>query len=102
MHFTDVEPRLRASILVPQDDAEAAVAEIEKRAADPRFAQIQLSSRTPEPLGRKRYWTIFAAAERANLPIGLYVRGPSAAAPSASGWPILLTLSAVGLGASRE
>src|SRR5262245_52455198 len=28
-HFTDVEPRLRASILVPQDDAETAVAEIE-------------------------------------------------------------------------
>jgi predicted TIM-barrel fold metal-dependent hydrolase len=86
-HFTDVEPRLRASILVPQDDAEAAVAEIEKRATDPRFAQIQLSSRTPEPLGRKRYWPIFAAAERANLPIGLHVGGPSAAAPSASGWP---------------
>jgi predicted TIM-barrel fold metal-dependent hydrolase len=80
-HFTDIEPRLRASILVPQDDAEAAVTEIEKRAADPRFAQIQLSSRTPEPLGRKRYWPIFATAERANLPIGLHVGGPSAAAP---------------------
>jgi len=86
-HFTDPEPRLRASILVPQDDAEAAVAEIEKRAADNRFAQIQLSSRTPEPLGRKRYWPIYAAAERAHLPIGLHVGGPSAAAPSASGWP---------------
>jgi predicted TIM-barrel fold metal-dependent hydrolase len=43
--------------------------------------------RTPEPLGRKRYWPIFAAAESANLPIGLHVGGPSAAAPSASGWP---------------
>ena len=86
-HFTDLEPRLRASILVPQDDAEAAVAEIEKRSLDPRFAQVQLSSRTPEPLGRERYWPIFAAAERANLPIGLHVGGPSAAAPSASGWP---------------
>lgn len=85
--FTDVEPRLRSSILVPQDDAAAAVAEIERRAADPRFAQIQLSSRTPEPLGRKRYWPIFAAAERAGLPIGLHVGGPSASAPSASGWP---------------
>ena len=36
---------------------------------------------------RKRYWPIFAAAERTNLPIGLHVGGPSAAAPSASGWP---------------
>jgi len=85
--FTDVEPRLRASILVPQDDAAAAVAEIERRADDPRFAQIQLSSRTPEPLGRRRYWPIFAAAERCGLPIGLHVGGPSASAPSASGWP---------------
>jgi hypothetical protein len=85
--FTDVEPRLRSSILVPQDDAEAAVAEIERRADDPRFAQIQLSSRTPEPLGRRRYWPIFAAAEQSGLPIGLHVGGPSASAPSASGWP---------------
>lgn len=85
--FTDVEPRLRSSILVPQDDADAAMAEIDRRAADPRFAQIQLSSRTPEPLGRRRYWPIFAAAERAGLPIGLHVGGPTASAPTASGWP---------------
>jgi len=85
--FTDVEPRLRSSILVPQDDAEAAVAEIERRAPDPRFAQIQLPSRTPEPIGRKRYWPIFAAAEAAGLPIGMHVGGGNAAAPSSSGWP---------------
>ena len=57
------EPRLRASVLVPQDDAEAAVKEIENRAGDRRFAQIQLGSRTTEPLGRQRYWPIFAAAQ---------------------------------------
>lgn len=85
--FTDVEPRLRSSILVPQDDGAAAVAEIERRAGDGRFAQIQLSSRTPEPLGKRRYWPIFEAAERSGLPIGLHVGGPSASAPSASGWP---------------
>ena len=44
--FVDPEPRLRASILVPQDDPEAAVKEIEKRAGDWRFAQIQLGSKT--------------------------------------------------------
>jgi hypothetical protein len=44
--FVDEEPRLRASILVPQDDPEASVKEIEKRAGDWRFAQIQLGSKT--------------------------------------------------------
>src|SRR5262245_35291954 len=86
-HFTDLEPRLRASILVPQDDAEAAVAAIEKGSVYSRFPQCPPPPATPEPLGRKRAWPIFAAAERVQLPIGLHVGGASAAAPSASGWP---------------
>ncbi len=73
--FTDPEPRLRASILVPQDDPAAAVKEIEKRAGDWRFAQIQLGSKTSEPVGRRRYWPIFAAAQAHGLSIGLHVGG---------------------------
>ena len=85
--FVDLEPRLRASILVPQDDPEAAVKEIEERAGDWRFAQIQLGSKTSEPLGRRRYWPIFAAAQANNLSIGLHIGGTQNSAPSASGWP---------------
>jgi uncharacterized protein len=85
--FVDVEPRLRASILVPQDDAEASVKEIEKRAGDWRFAQVQLGSKTSEPLGRRRYWPIFAAAQANGLSIGLHVGGTQGSAPSAGGWP---------------
>ena len=85
--FAGKDRRLRASILVPQDDDEAAVREIEKRADDPHFAQVQLGSRSLEPLGRRRYWKIFAAAEAHGLPIGLHVGGQSAFAPSSSGWP---------------
>jgi uncharacterized protein len=85
--FVDPEPRLRASILVPQDDPEAAVREIEKRAGDWRFAQIQLGSKTTEPLGRRRYWPIFAAAQANNLSIGLHIGGTQNSANSASGWP---------------
>ncbi|HET8995082.1 MAG TPA: amidohydrolase family protein [Acetobacteraceae bacterium] len=85
--FVDAEPRLRASILVPQDDPEAAVKEIEKRAGDWRFAQIQLGSKTSEPVGRKRYWPIFAAAQANGLSIGLHVGGTQSSAPSAGGWP---------------
>ena len=85
--FVEPERRLRASILVPQDDAAAAVAEIERRAGDWRFVQIQLSSKTTEPLGRRRYWPIFAAAQANGLSIGLHVGGTQNSAPSASGWP---------------
>jgi predicted TIM-barrel fold metal-dependent hydrolase len=85
--FVDLEPRLRASILLPQEDAAASVKEIEKRATDWRFCQIQLGSKTTEPIGRRRYWPIFAAAQAHGLSIGLHVGGPQASAPTASGWP---------------
>src|SRR5580698_1527949 len=60
--WVKTEPRLRACVTVAQDDAALAVAEIEHRAGDPNFVQILLPSKTTEPLGRKRYWPIFAAA----------------------------------------
>ncbi len=85
--FVDLEPRLRASILVPQDDADASVKEIHKRAGDWRFAQIQLGSKTSEPLGRRRYWPIFAAAQETGMSIGLHIGGTQASAPSPGGWP---------------
>ena len=85
--FVDPEPRLRASILVPQDDPDAAIKEIEKRAGDWRFAQIQLGSKTSEPLGRRRYWPIFAAAQAHGMSIGLHIGGTQSSAPSAGGWP---------------
>jgi hypothetical protein len=43
--WTRPEPRLRGSILVPQESAELAVAEIERRAGDPQFVQVYLSPR---------------------------------------------------------
>ena len=84
--FCDKEPRLKASIQVAPEDPENALKEIALRAGDPRFAQIQLGSKSLEPIGRKRYWPIFAAAQEANLPIGFHIGGPSAYAPSPSGW----------------
>ncbi len=71
------EPRLRAGIVVPQEDPATAVAEIEARAGNTAFRQIIVSPRTAEPLGRRRYWPIFAAAQAAGLPIGLHPAGAS-------------------------
>src|SRR5437764_1181007 len=74
----DIHPSLRPG---------ASVKEIEKRAGDWRFAQIQLGSKTSEPLGRRRYWPIFAAAQANDLSIGLHIGGTQSSAPSPSGWP---------------
>jgi predicted TIM-barrel fold metal-dependent hydrolase len=82
------EPRLRAGIVVPQEDATFAVEEIERRASDPMFVQILLSPRSSDPLGHRRYWPIFEAAQRAQRPIGLHVQGYSGGhASTGSGWP---------------
>jgi len=82
------EPRLRAGIVIPQEDPATCVAEIERCAPDARYRQIIVSPRTSQPLGRRYYWPIFAAAEHANLPIGLHPAAASGGYPSTgSGWP---------------
>jgi predicted TIM-barrel fold metal-dependent hydrolase len=82
------EPRLRAAIVVPQENAAFAVTEIERRAGDPAFVQIMISPRSSDPLGHRRYWPIYAAAERCGRPLALHVAGYSGGHPSTgSGWP---------------
>lgn len=82
------EPRLRASVTVAHEDPDLAVEEIARRAGDTRFVQILLPSKTNEPLGRKRYWPIFAAAQSAGLPIGVHVNSVGGGyASTGSGWP---------------
>jgi predicted TIM-barrel fold metal-dependent hydrolase len=85
--FSRPDPRLRPSIVVGQDDPVAAVAEIERCAALGRHAQVNISPRANEPLGRRKYWPIYAAAEAAGLPLGIHVGGYGGHAPTASGWP---------------
>ncbi len=82
------EPRLRAGIVVPQEDADFAVEEIERRAGDPAFVQILISPRSSDPLGHRRYWPIYEAAQRCRRPIALHVQGFSGGhASTGSGWP---------------
>jgi predicted TIM-barrel fold metal-dependent hydrolase len=81
------EPRLRASVLVAQEDTLAAVEEIELRASDPNFTQVLILPRTDEPLGRRRYWPMLEAAARNNLPIAVHVGGTNGHPSTAGGWP---------------
>ena len=78
--WTSLDKRLRGSVVVPYEDAEASVKEIELRAPDTEFAQVLLLTRTAEPLGQKRYWPIYEAAAAANLAVGIHAFGQG-------GWP---------------
>ena len=50
--WTRREPRLKASVIVPYEDADASRQEIQRRAGDRSFAQVMMLSRTAEALGR--------------------------------------------------
>jgi hypothetical protein len=85
--WTSKERRLKASIVVPYEDAPAAVAEIEHWAGHPDFVQVMFQSRSAEPFGQRRYWPIYEAAVRAGLPIGVHAFGFGGYPITGGGWP---------------
>jgi len=94
--WTSKEPRLKGSIVVPYEDAVASVREIERRAADKSFVQVLLLSRSAEPLGQRRYWPIYEAAERAGLPVAVHAFGYGGYPVTGGGWPSFYVEEMVG------
>ncbi len=89
--WLDREPRLRASIVVPTQNVELAVEEIERWAGDRRFVQILLLANGDQPLGKRVYWPIYAAAERHGLAVGIHAGSSYHNPPTAAGWPSYYT-----------
>jgi predicted TIM-barrel fold metal-dependent hydrolase len=85
--WLDKEPRLRASIVVPAQNADMAVEEIERWAADPRFVQVLMMVSGERPLGQRSYWPIYAAAERHGLAVGIHAGSNYHHPPTPVGWP---------------
>jgi len=85
--WTQQDQRLKAAIVVPGEDAAAAVAEIEHWAGNRDFCQVSLVTHTIEPLGRRRYWPIYEAAAAHGLPVGLHTSGYNGVAVTPAGWP---------------
>jgi len=85
--WLDREPRLRASIVIAPQDPQAAAAEIERCAADPRFVQVLLLAMGDAPLGKRQHWPIYTAAEKHRLPIGIHAGSILRHATTMNGWP---------------
>jgi predicted TIM-barrel fold metal-dependent hydrolase len=85
--WLDRDPRLRASIVVPLQNIEFAVEEVERLAADPRFVQVLVLAMGETPLGRRHFWPLYAAAERHGLPIGIHAGSAYRHPVTALGWP---------------
>lgn len=85
--WLDPEPRLAGSITVAAQNAELAVEEIERCAADRRFVQVLMLAMMDAPLGNKRYWPIYAAAAKHGLPIGVHAGSTHRHAITHNGWP---------------
>jgi uncharacterized protein len=84
--WLDVDPRLRASIVLP-GDVELAVEEIERRASDRRFVQALLPVRALEPFGKRHNHALWRAAAEHGLVVALCFGGSGAAVPTSVGWP---------------
>ena len=84
--FLERDPRLRASLLVPTLDPDAAVEEIERLGSHPGFVQVLLPIRTEAPWGNKRFHRLHDAAVQHGLVLGLHAWGRVGNAPTTSGF----------------
>ena len=85
------EPRLRASIVVPAQNPDMAVDEINRCAGDKRFVQVLMLVMGDMPLGKRHYWPIYAAAEKHGLPIGIHAGSAYRHPVTPLGWPSYYT-----------
>jgi uncharacterized protein len=83
----DHDPRLRGSVLISPYHTETAVAEIRRRAVDPRFVQIIMLASAELPYGDAFYDPIWQAAVEAGMPVALHAGNSGRHPPSATGWP---------------
>jgi predicted TIM-barrel fold metal-dependent hydrolase len=85
--WLDRDPRLYASIVVPMQNVEYAVDEIERCAKDRRFVQVLVLAMQEVPLGRRHFWPIYAACERHGLPLGIHAGSAYRNPVTSLGWP---------------
>jgi hypothetical protein len=84
--WLDRDARLRASIVLPLQSVEAAVAEIERLAPDRRFVQVLALAMGEAPLGRRQFWPVYEACVRHGLPLGIHAGSAYRHPQTSVGW----------------
>jgi predicted TIM-barrel fold metal-dependent hydrolase len=85
--WTKRDKRLKAGLVVPFEDGLASAEEIERVGHMADYGQVFCLTRMSEPQGNRRYWPIYAAAERHDLPVAFHVFGTSGHPVNGAGWP---------------
>lgn len=83
--WLDSDERLRAAMVVPTLDTDAAVAEIDRIGDHPGIVQVLLPVRADVPWGNVRHRTLLRAAAERDLVVGLHAWGRIGNAPTSSG-----------------
>jgi uncharacterized protein len=78
--------RLRGSAVLPLQNPQLAAQEVDWVAQHPEFVQAAVPSRTREPLGRRSFWPVHEALERAGLVLGIQAGGMSGNPGTPVGW----------------
>lgn len=71
-HWLDRDDRFLGSVCVVPHAPEHAVAEIDRIGSHPQMVQVLMPVANEAPYGRQRYWPIYEAAEKAELPIAIH------------------------------
>ena len=100
--WLDKDSRFRASLVTNYEHADLAVAEIARRADDPRFVQVNFTGRPSEPMGRRKYWPIYAACEEHSLAVMTHAFGSGGHPITGAGWPSYYLEDHVGPAQSME
>jgi uncharacterized protein len=80
------DDRLRASMVIPTLDEQAAVQEVERVGSQPGFVQVLVPIRTDARWGLRRFHELHEAIAAHDLVLGLHAWGRPGLAPTASGF----------------
>ncbi|WP_172294668.1 amidohydrolase family protein [Pseudoruegeria sp. HB172150] len=84
--WLDRDPRLRAGLVIPFRNPEAAAEEINRYRDDKRFVQIIALAMGEAPLGRRDFWPIYRAAAEAGFALNIQPGSIYRASPTQSGY----------------
>jgi predicted TIM-barrel fold metal-dependent hydrolase len=84
--FLERDPSLRAGLVLPTLDVEAAVAEVHRLGSHPGFVQALVPIRTDTPWGNKRFHPLHDALAEHGLALGLHAWGRVGNATTSSGF----------------